>query len=198
MENSKTVDDFFANARNWPTELGLLRTILTTTQMVEELKWGMPCYTLEGKNLVGINGFKTYFGLWFYQGALLTDPASVLINAQQGKTIAMRQWRMTSADEIKPKLIRQYLDETMAQRKAGNKVSMPQKSPPKIPPELAAALGKDKALKTKFSALSEGRQRDYAEHISDAKQAATKQRRLDKILPLIKSGCGLHDRYRGS
>ena len=196
MIREKTVDNYINNSELWDLELKALREILLEVQLEECIKWGAPCYMLNGQNLVGMNGFKSYFGLWFYQGALLKDMAGVLINAQDGKTTAMRQWRMTSAQDINPELIRQYLGETIAHCKAGKKVKMPAKKPLVIPQDLNAALSKDKAGKEKFAAMSLSCRREYADYISEAKQDATKHRRLAKILPMIKAGGGLHDKYK--
>ena len=115
MSKGKTVDDYLASAKHFPDELRELRKILQSTGLAETVKWGAPVYTnAEGKNVVGIGGFKSYFGLWFFEGAALTDKEKVLINAQPGKTKMLRQWRMTSADEIKPAVIRRYVKEAAA------------------------------------------------------------------------------------
>lgn len=114
MPAQKTVDDCIAQAPIWQQELLRLRELLNGCKLTETVKWGMPVYTHEGKNVVGIGAFKSYFGLWFYDGALLADEAGVLINAQPGKTKRMRQWRMRSAGELKPALIRRYVREAIA------------------------------------------------------------------------------------
>lgn len=102
MKRYKTVDDYVANAEQWQDELERLRGILRSTELTEDVKWGAPCYTFDGQNVVGLAGFKSYFGLWFHQGALLNDKNKALINAQEGATKALRQWRMNSAREIEP------------------------------------------------------------------------------------------------
>ena len=114
MRRHKTVDDFINSAQHFRSELERLREILNETKLEEDVKWGMPVYTFNGKNVVGIGGFKSYFGLWFFEGASLEDEANVLINAQPGKTKAMRQWRMTSAKEIKPTVIKRYVREAIS------------------------------------------------------------------------------------
>ena len=115
MANKKTVDDYLANAKNWPDELRQVREILLSTGLTETIKWGAPVYTnADGKNVVGIGGFKSYFGLWFFEGAALEDKEEVLINAQPGKTKMLRQWRMTSADEIRAAVIKKYVKEAAA------------------------------------------------------------------------------------
>ncbi len=113
MKRFKTVDNYISNNTLWPDELRRLREILLSTGLTEEVKWGAPCYTHEGKNIVGIGAFKSYFGLWFFKGAALKDEQGVLINGQPGKTKDLRQWRMTSPGDIKPSVIKRYVKEAM-------------------------------------------------------------------------------------
>jgi len=122
MSRARSVDEYIEAAKQWQPELITLRDILRETDMEESVKWGAPCYGFGTKNLVGMLGFKSYFGLWFHQGALLSDPENVLINAQQGKTQALRQWRMTGPDDIRPDVIRSYLSETLDHHRAGRTV----------------------------------------------------------------------------
>lgn len=197
MKRQKTVDDFIASHPKWQEALEKLRAILISTGLEETIKWGAPCYTLEGKNIVGVGAFKAHFGLWFFQGALLTDSARVLVNAQEGKTRAMRQWRMTSAKDIKVRTIKSYIKEALENQRNGEAIKpVRAKTNLVLPPELVAAFKKNKKAASAFKTLSPGKQRDYAEHIAEAKRADTKARRLEKILPMISAGQGLHDKYR--
>lgn len=86
MKRAKSVDDYVDQSDQWRDEIRRLREILRSTNLLEEIKWGAPCYTCKGKNVVGLGAFKSYFGLWFHQGALLKDDQKVLINAQEGVT----------------------------------------------------------------------------------------------------------------
>ncbi len=196
MEKNKSPDAYFAKPRAWRNELLALRKIMAETGLAEEIKWGAPCYTFDGKNVVGIGGFKSYFGIWFHQGALLKDSKKILVNAQEGVTKAQRQWRMTSAADIKPTLIKAYVKEAAALAKAGKEIKADRNKKLVIPPELKAALAKNKKADAAFAKLTPGKQREYAEHIIEAKQAATKDRRLAKILPMIVAGQGLNDKYK--
>ena len=115
MPSKKTVDEYLDNAKHWQDELRKVRKILLSTGLTETIKWGGPVYTnADGKNVVGIGGFKSYFGLWFFEGAALEDKEEVLINAQPGKTKMLRQWRMTSVKEIRPAVIKKYVKEAAA------------------------------------------------------------------------------------
>jgi len=110
----KSVEEYFENISLWPEEQRELRDILKFFELDEAMKWLFPTYSLKGKNIVAIVGFKTYFGLWFFEGAKLDDRQGVLTNAQPGKTKLMRQWRMkTSGDNIQPDLIHEYIREAI-------------------------------------------------------------------------------------
>ncbi len=196
MHKAKSADEFFEKAPLWRAELTTLRRVLLASGLDEEIKWSAPCYTLNGVNVVGLGAFKSYFGLWFFQGALLNDARKVLINAQEGRTKAQRQWRMNSAAEIEPAVIARYLREAIALAKSGATAA---KAPPKkliMPPELTKALGADKKVGAAFKALTPGRQREYADYVNEAKLAPTKEKRIVKILPMIAKGGGLNDKYK--
>jgi uncharacterized protein YdeI (YjbR/CyaY-like superfamily) len=166
--------------------------------MTETVKWGVPVYTFEGKNIVGIAGFKAYVGLWFFQGAMLKDKKKKLINAQDGKTKALRQWRFDSVKEIEAesKTIKQYLEEAILNQKHGKEIKPERKKPLDIPKELYDIFIKDTKVKESFNSLSLPKQREYAEYIIEAKRDETKQKRLMKIAPLILKRKGLNDKYR--
>ena len=196
MKRYKAVDDYVASRQLWQDEIKRLREILLSTDLTEEVKWGGPCYTYDGKNVVGLAGFKSYFGLWFHQGALLNDKNKVLINAQEGTTKALRQWRMHSAKDIKPATIKAYVSEAISLVKFGKKIGPQKKKPLVVPPELKQALAKNAKARKGFYALRLGLQRDYTDHVASAKREETKQKRIEKILPMLVVGKGLHDKYR--
>lgn len=196
MQRYESVDDYIDAAEQWGDELRHLRKILLATKLEETVKWGAPLYTHKGKNVVGIGGFKSYVGLWFYQGALLSDPQGVLINAQEGKTKALRQWRFQNKREIKSRTIKAYVQEAILLQEQGEEIKPTRKKSLDLPPELEQALAADRAARKQFDAMTPGKRREYAEYIRDAKRADTKQKRLAKILPMITAGQGLNDKYR--
>jgi uncharacterized protein YdeI (YjbR/CyaY-like superfamily) len=196
MKQVKSVDNYIANADAWQGELRRLREILLSTELQEEVKWGGPCYTYDGKNVVGMAGFKSYFGLWFHQGALLKDQNKVLINAQEGRTKALRQWRMQTAKDIKPAIIRSYVKQAIELAKAGKQIAPARNKPLAVPAELTKALQKDKKAGENFKNMRPGLQREYADYISEAKREDTRLRRIEKIMPMIGKGAGLNDKYR--
>lgn len=196
MQRAKSVEDYITNASHWQDELVRLREILRSTSLTEEIKWGAPCYTWKGKNIVGIGAFKSYYGLWFHQGALLKDDNKVLINAQEGKTRALRQWRMKSSSEIKPAVIKRYVREAIGHVDAGREIKADRAKTVEVPDELRKAMRRHKGASAAFRELTPGRQREYSEYVASAKRDDTKQKRIDKILPMVVAGVGLNDRYR--
>lgn len=198
MKKASSVDAYIAAGGEWKEALELLRELLTSTPMMETVKWGMPVYTLDKKNVAGYSAFKSWVGIWFFQGVFLEDKAGVLINAQEGTTKGLRQWRFTSLQEIRDhrKTILAYLEEACQNQKDGKEIKPDRKKPLVIPPELEKALGRDPALRDSFDALSLSRKREYAEHVSSAKREETRHKRLEKILPLILEGVGLSDKYK--
>jgi uncharacterized protein YdeI (YjbR/CyaY-like superfamily) len=169
---------------------------MLSTEMEETLKWGAPAYIINKKNVVGLGAFKSYAGLWFFQGALLKDPKKLLINAQEGKTNAMRQMRFASLDDLDINVIRAYVDEAIQNQKAGMEIKPVSKREFKIPEEMGKAFENDAGLKEKFESFSHSHRREFAEYVSEAKRPETRIRRLEKIIPMIKNTKGLNDRYR--
>ncbi len=196
MQSFESVDQFIANSKQWKAELTKLREILMETELTEEVKWGTPIYTYNGKNVAGMAAFKSYVGLWFHQGALLKDPKKKLINAQEGITKALRQWRFTSIKEIDEKLIRTYLKEAIQNVKEGKEIKPNRDKPVIIPKELSTRFKKTPSSLKAFNGLSKGKQREYTEYIMEAAKPETKVRRIEKILPMILKGVGLNDKYK--
>jgi len=196
MKRSRTVDEYIDGAEQWQEELQMLRKILLAAPLTETVKWGAPCYTVDGKNVVGLAAFKEYVGLWFHQGALLSDPEGHLINAQPGKTKALRQWRFASKREIKPRLIKSYVLEAIALQKQGKGIKPERSKQVELPAELRGVFAANRRAKQAFAKLTPGRRREYAEYVAEAKRESTRQARIKKILPMILAGHGLNDRYR--
>lgn len=196
MKRFTTVDDYIASAERWQSELIRLREILLSTPLVETVKWGGPCYTHNDKMVVGLGAFKSYVGLWFFQGALLADKDKVLINAQEGRTKALRQWRFASMKGIKAQKIKSYVKEAIQLQEQGKQIKADRSKPVVVPPELKKCLAKNKRAQAAFKELTKGKQREYADYIADAKRAETKAKRIEKVLPMIESGIGLNDKYR--
>ncbi|REE01744.1 YdeI/OmpD-associated family protein [Marinoscillum furvescens] len=195
MEKNKTVEEYLSKHTEYAAELTKLREILNSTELVETVKWGIPTYTINGKNVVGIGAFKSYTGLWFFNGSFLSDPKGILINAQEGKTRGMRQMRFENLEAIDEEVVRAYALEAIENQKQGKEIK-PEKKPLVIPDELKEVLSQDAKLSEQFDSLTPGKQKEYAEYIADAKRADTKQKRLEKITPMILAGVGLNDKYK--
>jgi uncharacterized protein YdeI (YjbR/CyaY-like superfamily) len=179
---------------SWKEELYLLRLILLDSGLSEEIKWSMPCYTLNESNVAMLSAFKHYVSVSFFKGVLLKDPGGLLV-APGKNSQASRQFRFTniSAIEKQDALIRDYLKEAIALEKAGKQVIF-KKSPEPIPVELLEKLENDPVLKAAFESLTPGRQRGYILYFSGAKQSATRLSRIEKYIPKILAGKGFHDR----
>lgn len=196
MPVPKNVEEFIQKKKEWQKELDFLRAIILSLKLEETIKWGSPVYCYKGKNIVGFGAFKSYVGLWFFQGVFLKDKANVLTNAQEEKTKALRQWRFHSINEINESQIKEYTKEAIENQKKGKEVKPSRNKELIIPKELQNLLKKEKELNTQFQKLSQACKREYAEYISEAKKEETKRNRLEKIKPMIIAKKGLNDRYK--
>lgn len=174
-----------------------LRNLFLTFDELEEcVKWNMPVYTFQKKNLIGFAVFKHFTSVWFYEGVLLKDEAKKLVNAQKGKTHALRQWRFTSTQDFDEDLLNSYIKEAIELARSGKKVETKKSKIQPIPPELKEAFSSDSSLKKSFFSFTAYKQKEFIEYLSEAKRENTRLDRLEKIIPMIKSGTGLHDKYR--
>lgn len=180
----------------WNEELALLKSIILKTGLEETTKWGIPVFTYNGKNVVGIAGFTSFFSLWFYNGSFLEDKRQVLINASEGQTKALRQWRFRSMEEIDEAGITAYIQEAIENEKQGKRLVPQKKAQRPIPTQLAAIFENDHLFAEHFAALSPAKQTEYLEHIDSAKQEKTRLSRIEKMRPLVLQGEGLHDKYK--
>lgn len=188
------VDFYFIKDNAWQKELNQLRQIVLDCGLTEELKWGCPCYTYEGRNIVLIHDFKDYCALLFMKGALLQDPNGILI--QQTENVqAARQIRFTSLREIVSlaPVLKTYIYEAIEVEKSGLKVPLKKTEAFTVPEELQQQLETDAVLKTAFEALTPGRQRAYLLYFAAPKQSKTRTARIEKSRPQILEGKGLND-----
>jgi uncharacterized protein YdeI (YjbR/CyaY-like superfamily) len=185
-----------AYREQWKAEISAMRRVLAELALKEERKWGKPTYTLDGKNIVIMQGFKEYFALGFFQGALLKDPRKVLV--QLGRVHAGRVMKFTSAKEITAQAatIKAYVREAIAVEKAGLRMKPKRTSDFPVPEELSERFQRDPRFKRAFEALTPGRQRSYLYHFAAAKQSATRTARIEKAVPAIFEGRGFLERRR--
>jgi uncharacterized protein YdeI (YjbR/CyaY-like superfamily) len=187
------VDAYIDRSNQWPAEIRQLRTVLLGCGLAEDVKWGKPCYSHAGGNIVIMQEMKDFLALMFFKGALLTDPAGVLEDQGPNSRSARRICFRSVADVKRLRAtVQEYVAAAVAVEQAGLEVGPAPELV--LVAELQARLDRDPALKAAFESLTPGRRREYHLHISDAKQATTRESRVDKCIPQILAGKGLRDR----
>lgn len=189
------VEAYFAKESEYNPILEKLRDLFFKSGLEETYKWSLPVYTAEGRNIAGLGRTKNYAAIWFFQGNLIEDKEGVLVNAQEGKTKAMRHWRFTDVSEVDDELIRKYLSEAIAKSKKVV-MSTTSKKPLVVPDRLSDALNADQILADAFNSMGLSRQREFCEYISEAKRSETKEKRLQTVIEMLQAGKGLNDKYR--
>lgn len=197
MKSSKSVEEYIEGLTSRKEEISLLRDIILSTGLDEGIKWGAPCYSYQGKNVAGLAAFKSYAGIWFFQGGLLEDKNGYLINAQEGVTKAMRQWRFASVDEIRSSPVADYIYESIENFRQGNFIRPGSKSQDfDIPEDLATAIEKETMLVNVWNSFAPSHRREYAAYVAEAKREETKLRRIEKVLGMLRNKQGLNDKYK--
>ncbi|OJV13049.1 MAG: hypothetical protein BGO21_04795 [Dyadobacter sp. 50-39] len=192
MTMNAKVDAYVVQARQWQEVIEQLRAIALDCGLTEEFKWGKPCYSFEGTNIVVIQGFKAYCAILFMKGYLLSDPENVLIKTGENTKVG-RQIRFATAEDVlalEP-VLKAYIREAIQAEQSGLKVELNKTLP--APPELQSAFDEIPALKKAFDALTPGRQRAYIIYFSASKQSQTRQLRIEKNIERILNGKGLND-----
>lgn len=188
------VDEFLRKEEKWKEEFEKLREIALDSELTEDFKWMHPCYTLDGKNIVLIHGFKEYCAFLFHKGALLKDEHKIL--TQQTENVqSARQIRFTNVQEIieMESILKAYIREAIEVEKAGLEVKLRKNTEITLPEELQQKFDELPALKTAFEALTPGRQRAYILHFTQPKQSKTRESRILKSIERILIGKGLND-----
>jgi uncharacterized protein YdeI (YjbR/CyaY-like superfamily) len=187
------VDAYIEQSERWPDEMTDLRPVLLSCGLTEEIKWGKPCYSHEGRNIVIVQEMKEFLALMFFKGALLNDPDGVL-HEQGPNSRSARRMQFTSVEDVErlAGTVKAYVDEAVDAEEAGLEVGPAPEL--QLADELQNRLDEDPALKAAFEALTPGRQREYNLHVSEAKQAKTRETRVDKFVPKILDGKGFRDR----
>jgi uncharacterized protein YdeI (YjbR/CyaY-like superfamily) len=186
------VDAFVSRAKAWQGEMRKLRSLLLECGLDEDLKWGKPCFMFEGTNVAIIQPFKQHLSLMFFKGALFQDSLGLLRSQGQNTQSALRL-EFTSEAQVTKAVVKSYVKQAIAVEKAGHKVDFKAKRELELPKELQQILRKDRKLATAFQALTPGRQRGYVLHFTGAKQSKTVTARIEKCIPSILAGRGMHD-----
>ena len=198
MQKVTSVEEYIAENSKFSEELISLRKLINSTELEETIKWNMPTYCLNGKNVLGIGAFKNHFCIWYHQGVFLKDEHDLLNNAQEDKTKGMRQMRFENVNDINENVVLSYVNEAIENQKLGKeiKVKRTTKKDVSIPELINNEIQVNSEFKKAFQALSPSCQREYCNHITEAKRDTTKISRLEKIKPMILNGNGLHDKYK--
>ena len=180
--------------QQYPQETAELQRIAESCGLIEKIKWGKPCFTFEGKNIVLIQRFNNYIALLFFKGALLKDSEKLLSRVGE-RMQTPRQLRFSSLADIArlSSAIKAFIEQAIELEKSGAKVERKKATELRLPGELQTKLDTDPALKKAFAALTPGRQKGYIYRIAAAKQASTRASRVDKYTPQIPAGKGLND-----
>jgi uncharacterized protein YdeI (YjbR/CyaY-like superfamily) len=186
------VDAFVSRAKAWQGEMRKLRSLLLECGLDEDLKWGKPCFMFEGTNVAIIQPFKQHLSLMFFKGALFQDSLGLLRSQGQNTQSALRL-EFTSEAQVTKAVVKSYVKQAIAVEKAGHKVDFKAKRELELPKELQQVLRKDRKLAKAFQALTPGRQRGYVLHFTGAKQSKTVTARIEKCIPNILAGRGMHD-----
>lgn len=192
----KSFEEYAEKHQKWKEQLQQLRKLLLSTELEETIKWEVPTYVLNNKNVVSLGAFKNHCALWFFNGALLQKNTELLVNAQKEKTKALRQIRFKENDQLQLSVLKKYVEEAIQLQKAGKEIRPRKSKPIEIPTELEKALKNDASLKSAFEKFTKGKQREFTEYLASAKREATRISRLQKCIPMIKAGIGLNDKYR--
>ena len=193
MQDFPDVDAYLDASDQWADEIAALRPLLLDSGLDEHIKWGKPCYALGDANVVLVQGFVDHLALMFFKGILLEDPEGVLED-QGPNTHAAKRMTFGSVQDVRrhADVVRGYVEEAIAIEEAGT--ALPPRPEEELADELADRLASDPELAAAFDDLTPGRQREYNLHVSGAKQASTRERRVDRIVPRILDGRGLRDR----
>ncbi|UAY56426.1 YdeI/OmpD-associated family protein [Arachidicoccus terrestris] len=188
------VDFYFENDTSWQKHIRLLREIILSTGLEEHLKWGTPCYTHHGRNIVLIHTFKEYCAVLFFKGALLQNAQGLLIH-QSAQVQSARQMRFTDLKTIKAQrsAIKTYIYEAIAVEEAGLSVPRKKTEDYTVPAALQEMFKREPAFKKAFKALTPGRQRGYLLYFAQPKQEKTVISRIEKYQKHILAGKGLKD-----
>lgn len=195
LKDKKTLN-WSAYNDHWTDAEEFMQQLIVKTNLDKTIKWDKEVYTFNNKNVIGWGGFKDFFSLWFFNGVFLSDPEKVLVNASDGKTKAMRQWRFTNVADMDERKILTYINESIQTIKDGKEIKIDifeEKKPEGIFKDF---LESNVDVKNAFEKLTKGKQKEYVIYIDEAKQEKTKITRLEKISELILQNKGLNDKYK--
>jgi len=197
MYKPSDVDDYIRHHESWQEELQILRELIIQSELEEQIKWFIPTYTMNNKNVLGLAAFKDWVTIWFFHGSFLLDPLQVLVSGNDD-TKGQRQWRFKKSEKIDKVSVMEYIVEAVENQRKGlvTKINKPAKQLLKIHPFLEAGLQASKEAMTQWKSFSVAKKNEYIKYINEAKQDTTKERRVKKSISIIEHGQGLNDRYK--
>ena len=177
----------------WTDGLIELRKILLESGLDEDMKWGSPCYSLNGQNVVMLTSFREHFALGFFKGAALPDVGGELASPGPNSRF-LRRLSFTSFDDLMARRQRavDFIKQAIKLERAGIEVDPGETEP--MPIELEQRLAADADLQAAFDSLTPGRQRSFILYVSGAKQSATRESRAERCEPKIYAGKGYNER----
>jgi uncharacterized protein YdeI (YjbR/CyaY-like superfamily) len=177
----------------WPEELITLRALILELGLEEEIKWGFPCYTLNGKNILMLAPFKDNCAISFFKGALLKENSILEKSGENSNTFRLIRFQGIEKINQEKDTIRLIIKEAIEIEKSGKKLPKTDYSAIEIPEELENAFEDDHVFKSAFKSLTPGRQRGYILHFAQPKQVQTRMNRIEKCKPAIFNGKGLNE-----
>jgi uncharacterized protein YdeI (YjbR/CyaY-like superfamily) len=195
MTTEAKVTAYISNHDKWTIGLTILRELLINTELTEDLKWGMPTYRINGRNVVSMSAFKNHFGIWFHNGSFLKDEHNLLENAQEGKTKGMRHIRYNDVKDIDISILKSYILEAIQNQKDGKEIKPTRSKKPLDIPSIMTTHLTAHTLDN-LNKLSLAKRNDYIRYIISAKKQETKLNRIQKIIPMIDRGVGINDIYK--
>ena len=194
MDNDQKVDAYFDNLSQWQAEMRQFQSLALSCGLIEVLKWGVPCYTHQGNNILLFGTFKSYCTMSFFKGALLQDSEG-LLSLPGPNTQSVRMMKITEPGDIGhlTTTLKAYIFEAIALEEAGEKVDFKSNDDITWVKELQHKIDIAPAFKSAFEALTPGRQRAYNMFFEAAKQSKTREQRIEKFTPRILKGFGMND-----
>ncbi|MGH7662013.1 MAG: YdeI/OmpD-associated family protein [Vulcanimicrobiaceae bacterium] len=193
MNTKISADAYFAKAKTWQKELKKLRAIIRSTGLKEEVKWGKPTYTFDEHNVVILVPLKDHLAVMFCKGALLKDSRGLLQNIGQSQANRWMKFDSVKAIGKLEPVVKSYIRAAVKNEQTGKQVKYKETAEYPVPDELKAKLSRVPSFKKAFDALTPGRQRGYLVYFAGAKQAKTREARIEKCTPMILKGKGLYD-----
>jgi uncharacterized protein YdeI (YjbR/CyaY-like superfamily) len=188
-------EEYVLLEESFQDELNWLRDILVSTELEEKIKWNIPTYCINNKNVIGLIRLKEEVGIWFHQGVFLKDNQYLLKNANEEKTKGMRSFKIKQITDVSKEILEDYIKEAIENQKAGMEIKVEKGKVVKVPILLVNKLN-ERNMMPLFENFTQFKQNEFSDYILSAKREETKIKRIEKIIPMIENGIGLNDKYR--